>query len=86
MPGKLYVIDGLDGSGKSTQTERVYEALRRESDRVLLISYPDYGDPSSALVRMYLNGELSGDAAGVNAYAASSLACFSLRPWARKGR
>lgn len=72
MPGKLYVIDGLDGSGKSTQTQRVYEALCRESNEVLLISYPDYDDPSSALVRMYLNGEFSENAADVNAYAASS--------------
>lgn len=89
MSGKLYVIDGLDGSGKSTQTERVYAALRQESERVLLISYPDYGDPSSALVRMYLNGELSHDAAGVNAYAASSFYAVDryasyMRHWKRQ--
>ena len=72
MSGRLYVIDGLDGSGKSTQAQRVFDRLRQCDERVMLLSYPDYGDESSALVRMYLHGELSQDAAGVNAYAASS--------------
>lgn len=72
MRGKLYVIDGLDGSGKSTQAERVFAALHARDERVKLISFPDYADASSALVRMYLGGELSDDPAGVNAYAASS--------------
>lgn len=72
MSGRLIVIDGLDGTGKSTQIQAVYERLRKEDDRILSISFPDYEKPSSALVRMYLNGELSQDAGGVNAYAASS--------------
>lgn len=72
MSGKLIVIDGLDGSGKSTQAERVYRALREVDERLLLISYPDYKKPSSTLVRMYLSGEFSENADDVNAYAASS--------------
>lgn len=72
MSGRLYVIDGLDGSGKSTQARRVFDWLLRQDERVMLLSYPDYGDESSALVRLYLDGKLSADAAGVNAYAASS--------------
>lgn len=72
MSGKLYVIDGLDGSGKSTQAERVYEELHKRDERVKLISFPDYADESSALVRMYLGGRLCDDPAGVNAYAAST--------------
>ena len=72
MRGKIYVIDGLDGSGKSTQAARVSDALSKETDRFRLISYPDYDDPSSTLVRMYLNGEFSGEPDEVNAYAASS--------------
>ena len=72
MPGKLIVIDGLDGSGKSTQSEAVAELLRKQGTPVRLISFPDYGEESSALVRMYLNGELSASPDGVNAYAASS--------------
>lgn len=69
--GKLIVIDGLDGSGKTTQFEIIREKLS-ESHSVKAISFPDYGQPSSALVKMYLNGELSKSADGVNAYAASS--------------
>lgn len=68
---KLIVIDGLDGSGKTTQFEIIKEELMKSHD-VKAISFPDYNNPSSALVKMYLNGELSKDAGGVNAYAASS--------------
>ncbi|MBP1560830.1 MAG: deoxynucleoside kinase [Oscillospiraceae bacterium] len=69
--GKLIVIDGLDGSGKSTQFDILKETLS-EKYSVKAISFPDYDNPSSSLVKMYLNGELSADASGVNAYAASS--------------
>lgn len=69
--GKLIVIDGLDGSGKTTQFDIIREKLSG-TQRVKAISFPDYGNPSSALVKMYLGGELSKDADGVNAYAASS--------------
>lgn len=69
--GKLIVLDGLDGSGKTTQFEIIRKELMK-SHSVKAISFPDYDNPSSALVKMYLNGEISGSAAGVNAYAASS--------------
>lgn len=69
--GKLIVIDGLDGSGKTTQFDIIREKLSGTYS-VKAISFPDYGNPSSALVKMYLGGELSKDADGVNAYAASS--------------
>ena len=68
---KLIVIDGLDGSGKTTQFEIIKGELMKNHN-VKAISFPDYNNPSSALVKMYLNGELSKDAGGVNAYAASS--------------
>ena len=69
--GKLIVIDGLDGSGKTTQFEIIREKLSG-THSVKAISFPDYDNPSSALVKMYLGGELAKDADGVNAYAASS--------------
>lgn len=72
MSGKLIVIDGLDGSGKSTQAKRLYDTLAAAGKRVKLISFPDYEKSSSALVRMYLAGEFSQNADDVNAYAASS--------------
>ena len=70
--GRLIVIDGLDGSGKSTQSELVAGALRKEGKKVKLISFPDYEEPSSALVKMYLAGEFSENPNDVNAYAAGS--------------
>ena len=72
MSGKLIVIDGLDGSGKSTQAKRVADALTEKGIKNMLISFPDYEKPSSALVKMYLSGEFSENANDVNAYAASS--------------
>jgi len=70
--GILLVLDGLDGSGKSTQAAILQKRLEETFGKTKLISYPDYEKPSSMLVRMYLNGELSANAAEVNAYAASS--------------
>lgn len=69
--GKLIVIDGLDGSGKTTQFDILREKLAAVT-AVKAISFPDYQNPSSALVKMYLNGEISENASDVNAYAASS--------------
>lgn len=70
--GKIMVIDGLDGCGKSTQLEMLDVALKDRGIRYRQISFPDYAQPSSALVKMYLGGELGGSPAAVNAYAASS--------------
>ena len=50
MNGKLIVIEGLDGSGKSTQTDLLRERL---GDSVRFVKFPDYDDPSSTLVKMY---------------------------------
>ena len=70
--GKLYVIDGLDGCGKSTQFDLLNEAMEKQGGFYRTISFPDYSQPSSALVKMYLGGDLGGSPAAVNAYAASS--------------
>ncbi|MBQ4612581.1 MAG: deoxynucleoside kinase [Clostridia bacterium] len=70
--GKLMVIDGLDGCGKSTQLDLLDAYLKEGGKAYRQISFPDYDQPSSALVKMYLGGELGGSADAVNAYAASS--------------
>lgn len=57
--GRLVVIDGLDGSGKSTQLARLNEYLSAAGVSYKQISFPDYAQPSSALVKMYLAGELA---------------------------
>lgn len=70
--GKLIVIEGLDGSGKGTQTALLTKVLSNMNIEVKQVSFPDYNNPSSALVKMYLNGELGSSPSDVNAYAASS--------------
>lgn len=68
----LIVIEGLDGSGKGTQTQLLLEALSRRGEPVRKITFPDYDSPSSVLVKMYLAGEFGGDPAAVNPYAAGT--------------
>lgn len=70
--GKLIVIDGLDGCGKSTQLELTEKRLSEMGYKIKTISFPDYDSPSSSLVKMYLNGEFSLNPDDINAYAASS--------------
>lgn len=70
--GKLIVIDGLDGSGKTTQFELIQKILSDRGITVKAISFPEYDKPSSTLVKMYLGGEFSKNAEDVNAYASSS--------------
>lgn len=72
MAGKLIVLDGLDGSGKTTQIQMLYDHLKTKGKKIRLVSFPDYDSPSSALVKMYLAGEFGKNASDVNAYAASA--------------
>lgn len=73
MKGKLIVIEGLDGSGKSTQINCLVEKINKKSNlKIKQIKLPDYENESSALVRMYLNGDFGRNPEDVNAYAASS--------------
>ncbi len=69
--GKLIVIEGLDGSGKSTQLELLAANLEKAGIDAKTISFPDYKEKSSTLVKMYLSGEFGKEAGDVNAYAAS---------------
>lgn len=69
---KLIILEGLDGSGKSTQTLLAQQALQQMSLRFRTIKLPDYESESSSLVRMYLNGAFGTDPQSVNAYAAGA--------------
>ena len=70
--GKLIVIEGTDGSGKSTQFCLLTQRLENENIAFQKIVFPQYSEPSSALIRMYLGGEFGTNPSDVNAYAASS--------------
>ena len=70
--GKLIVIDGLDGSGKETQTNLLKERLEKAGKKVRVLSFPRYGEPSAAPVELYLSGALGAHPSDTNAYAASA--------------
>ncbi|MCH5201825.1 MAG: thymidylate kinase [Oscillospiraceae bacterium] len=72
MAGKIIVIEGLDGSGKATQTELLYKRLKDDGMNVKKLTFPCYDSDSSALVRMYLGGELGNNPNAVNPYTASA--------------
>ena len=70
--GKLIIMEGLDGSGKSTQTALLEEYLKNRGISFKKIKLPDYDSPSSTLVNMYLGGEFGKNANDVNPYAAGA--------------
>ena len=70
--GKLVVIEGSDGSGKATQTRKLFERLRDVGVKVRRVTFPNYESESSALIKMYLRGDFGGNAEAVNPYAAST--------------
>ncbi len=72
MANTLIVIEGLDGSGKSTQIELLKQRFTEDGVSVRQIKLPDYEDKSSTLVKMYLGGEFGKNPDDVNIYAASS--------------
>lgn len=74
--GKLFVIDGTDGSGKNTQATKLLETLVDRYDLVIgkditKVSFPNYGTPGCTMVEKYLNGEFGSDPNKIDAYTAS---------------
>ena len=70
--GKLFVIDGTDGSGKQTQFQQLQESLTKDGIDYKVVSFPNYDSPSSALVQMYLSGEFGENAKELSPYIAST--------------
>jgi dTMP kinase len=92
MQGKFIVIDGLDGSGKGTQTELLVKRLKEEGYNVEMADFPQYGQPSAHFVERYLRGEF-GSASEVTARQASlfyALDRFSakkqMQQWLNEGK
>lgn len=86
------VIDGTDGSGKWTQTQRLVERLRQDWYQVEVADFPQYGQKSAWLVEEYLNGKY-GTAEEVGPYRASIFyacdryaASFQIRQWLAEGK
>lgn len=70
--GKLIVLEGIDGSGKSAQYRRLCAKMERDGLDYHHIVFPRYDKDSSAMLRHYLNGDFGAKPEDVNAYAAST--------------
>lgn len=92
QPGSLIVLEGTDGSGKSTQFKLLEDRLLRLGYGVATISFPQYNEESSVFVRKYLAGEF-GSSEEVGAYTASMFyaldryfAIEKIRKWLHAGK
>jgi len=69
---KIFVIEGTDGSGKQTQTEKIYNKLISKGIPSYKTSFPNYDNLSSGPVREYLSGNISKNPNDISAKAASA--------------
>ena len=85
--GKLFVLEGIDGSGKSTQFERLLARAAADGKALTGTTFPNYESVSGKLVSTYLSGAFGTRPGDVNAYAAASIfavdrfASFKTDPW-----
>lgn len=70
--GKLIVLEGIDGSGKSAQYRCLCDRMEKNNIDYNHIVFPRYEKDSSALIRMYLSGQFGSRPGDVNPYAAST--------------
>ncbi|PIT92649.1 MAG: hypothetical protein COU08_01480 [Candidatus Harrisonbacteria bacterium CG10_big_fil_rev_8_21_14_0_10_42_17] len=89
--GAFFVIEGIDGSGKGTQTKMLFSRLKKMRALVKMISFPQYNTPSAHFVEKYLRGEY-GDAVNMDPrlssvfYAADRFdGSFTIQKWLKQG-
>ena len=92
FPGKLIVIDGTDGTGKTTQLQLLKSRLEQAGYTVELADFPQYNTKSAGPIEEYLSGKY-GTAEEINAYQASVFYAVDrfdarrrLREWLAEGR
>lgn len=70
---RLIVFEGSDGSGKATQAQLLFDRLQKgKIVTARKVSFPNYDSNSSALVKLYLQGELGNNPAEINPYASAA--------------
>ena len=69
--GKIIVLEGIDGSGKSAQYRKLCARLQSEGVNFRSVEYPRYSEETSSLIRMYLAGQFGENPNDVNPYASS---------------
>lgn len=69
---KIIVIEGVDSSGKATQSQLLAKRLENDGKPVISVEFPNYKSDSSSVVKMYLNGDFGLDPNSVSPYAAST--------------
>ena len=90
--GKFIVIDGTDGSGKTTQFNLLVDKLKADGFAVEVADFPQYNTKSAGLVEEYLSGKY-GNADEVTPYQSSIFyavdrydASFKIRQWLQDGK
>ncbi|MGA2418164.1 MAG: thymidylate kinase [Candidatus Staskawiczbacteria bacterium] len=90
--GKLFVFEGIDGSGKSTQTKLLANYFIKKGFKVKKIDFPRYGERSAAMFENYLAGKYGGPKE-VGPYVASIFiaqdrydASFEIKKWLSQGK
>lgn len=91
--GKLIVIEGTDGSGKATQSQKLLDRLEVSGLLTAYSDFPRYGQKSAGMVENYLNGKYGTDSSVVDPKIASIFyavdrydASFEIRDNLSKGR
>lgn len=92
LTGKFIVIDGTDGSGKTTQFNLLLETLKQHGYAVEIADFPQYNTKSAGLVEEYLSGKY-GSADQVKPKISSIFyacdrydASFKIRRWLEEGK
>lgn len=86
------MLEGMDGSGKATQTKLLTSALQKKGFEVVKIDFPQYTKASAGMIENYLKG-MYGSAKEVGPYRGSIFyACdrydlsFQIRQWLKEGK